>query len=349
MPGPACYGLGNEQPTVTDANVVLGLINSHALAGGRLAIDRRLSEQAILAYVAKPLGLTLEDAAHGIRAVANAAMSRAIRAVTVERGRDPRDLTLVAMGGNGGIHALDVARDLGISRVVVPPLAGVFSAVGMLASDLEHIALNTVTRALDTLTPAKLKRMKEELAYEVTRRLAADGFTGARVALAWEADLRHVGQATELTVHYDGDDLAEMSARFVAEICQDLRLQGREPDRAGEAARSRSGPVRAAAGLQTAGNRVRAPVLPRPARAPSTLRAARRPSIPRWCRAQPSLSRRAEARSSSRSSIPPPWCRQTLACTAIASATLFSTSSSARENRSHYVRCHQERARLDCR
>ena len=82
MPGPACYGLGNEQPTVTDANVVLGLINSHALAGGRLAIDRRLSEQAILAYVAKPLGLTLEDAAHGIRAVANAAMSRAIRAVT---------------------------------------------------------------------------------------------------------------------------------------------------------------------------------------------------------------------------------------------------------------------------
>src|SRR6516165_1804811 len=129
VPGPACYGLGNDQPTVTDANVVLGLINPRALAGGRLAIDRTFSERAILTHVAKPLGLSLEDAAHGIRAVTNAAMSRAIRAVTVERGRDPRDLTLIATGGNGGIHALDLARDLGIGRVVVPPLAGVFSAV----------------------------------------------------------------------------------------------------------------------------------------------------------------------------------------------------------------------------
>jgi N-methylhydantoinase A len=229
MPGPACYGLGNERPTVTDANVVLGLINPTALAGGRLAIDRRLSAQAILAHVAKPLGLTLEDAAHGIRAVANATMSRAIRAVTVERGRDPRDLTLVAIGGNGGIHALDVARDLGIGRVVVPPLAGVFSAVGMLASDLEHIALDTVARFLDTLTAAELKRMKEQLAADVMRRLAADGFTGARVALAWEADLRHEGQATELTVHYDGDDLGEMANRFVAEYVKTYGYQDESP------------------------------------------------------------------------------------------------------------------------
>src|SRR5262245_29912797 len=134
VPGPVCYGLGNDRPTVTDANVVLGFINPTALAGGRLAIDKRLSEQAIATHVGKPLGLTLEDAAHGIRAVANAAMARAIRAVTVERGRDPRDLTLIATGGNGGIHALDLARDLGIRRVVVAPLAGVLSAVGMVAS-----------------------------------------------------------------------------------------------------------------------------------------------------------------------------------------------------------------------
>ncbi|HJU31435.1 MAG TPA: hydantoinase/oxoprolinase family protein [Hyphomicrobiaceae bacterium] len=217
VPGPACYGLGNGRPTVTDANVVLGLINPLALAGGRLAIDRALSERAIQDHVAKPLGLSVEDAAHGIRAVANAAMSRAIRAVTVERGRDPRDLTLIATGGNGGIHSLDVARDLGIRRVVVPPLAGVFSAVGMLASDVEHIALDTVTRAIETLTQAELARIKSQLAERVARQLAAEGFTGARVALAWEADLRHQGQATELTVRYDGDDLQEMTARFVAE------------------------------------------------------------------------------------------------------------------------------------
>ncbi len=229
MPGPACYGLGNDRPTMTDANVVLGLINPRSLAGGRLAIDRHLSEQAILTHAAKPLGLSLEDAAHGIRAVANAAMSRAIRAVTVERGRDPRDLTLIAMGGNGGIHALDVARDLGISRVVIPPLAGVFSAVGMLASNLEHIALDTVTRFLDTLTSADLKDMKQRLAAEVTRRLAVDGFTGADISLAWEADLRHEGQATELTVHYDGDEPAEMATRFVAEYLKTYSYKDESP------------------------------------------------------------------------------------------------------------------------
>jgi len=229
MPGPACYGLGNDRPTVTDANVVLGLINPRSLAGGRLAIDRRLSEEAILTHAAKPLGLSLEEAAHGIRAVANAAMSRAIRAVTVERGRDPRDLTLIAMGGNGGIHALDVARDLGISRVVVPPLAGVFSAVGMLTSNLEHIALDTVTRFLDTLTTADLKAMKQSLAADVTRRLAVDGFTGADVSLAWEADLRHEGQATELTVHYDGDEPTEMATRFVAEYLKTYSYKDESP------------------------------------------------------------------------------------------------------------------------
>ena len=111
MPGPACYGLGNDRPTVTDANVVLGFINPRALAGGRLAIDAALSEQAIAGARRQSRSASrCEDAAHGIRAVANAAMARAIRAVTVERGRDPRDLTLIAFGGNGGIHALDVAR-----------------------------------------------------------------------------------------------------------------------------------------------------------------------------------------------------------------------------------------------
>jgi N-methylhydantoinase A len=229
MPGPACYGLGNDRPTVTDANVVLGLINPRALVGGRLPIDGRLSAQAILAHVARPLGLALEDAAHGIRAVANAAMARAIRAVTVERGRDPRDLTMVAFGGNGGIHAIDVARELGIGRVVVPPLAGVFSAVGMLASDLEHIALETVTRPLDALTAGELKEMKRRLADDVLRLLAADGFTGARASLGWEADLRHEGQATELTVYTTGDDIAEMREGFAAEYLKTYGYRDESP------------------------------------------------------------------------------------------------------------------------
>ena len=118
-PGPACYGRGTQQPTVTDANVVLGFLNPRALAGGQLPIDAALSQRAVEAHVARPLELSVEDAAHGIRQVANANMARAIRAVTVERGRDPRDLTLMAFGGSGPLHALDVARLLGIRRVLV--------------------------------------------------------------------------------------------------------------------------------------------------------------------------------------------------------------------------------------
>ena len=229
VPGPACYAQGNDRPTVTDANLVLGLINPHALAGGRLPIDRSLSERAIDKHVARPLRLSLEEAAHGIRAVANATMSRAIRAVTVEKGRDPRDLTLVAFGGNGGIHAADLARELGIARILVPPLAGVFSAVGMLACDLEHIALKTVTWFLDELDAARLRAVKAELAEEVAARLAVAGFGADRVALSWEADLRHEGQASELTIYYDGDDPEELRCRFLVEYGKTYGYQDTSP------------------------------------------------------------------------------------------------------------------------
>jgi N-methylhydantoinase A len=217
VPGPACYGLGNDRPTVTDANVVLGFINATSLAGGKLAIDRSLSEAAVMAHVGNPLGLPLQDAAHGIRAVANAAMARAVRAVTVERGRDPRDLTLMAFGGNGGVHAPDLARQLGIPCVVIPPMSGIFSALGMLASDIEHTALKTVSRRLDQMSGADLAAIKNELQKQVAGQLAADGYQAGRTAFLWEADLRHEGQATELTVPFEGEDLAQIRERFVAE------------------------------------------------------------------------------------------------------------------------------------
>jgi N-methylhydantoinase A len=218
-PGPACYGLGNASPTVTDANVVLGFINPNALAGGQLVIERRLSEQAVRDHVAEPLGIPLEDAAHGIRAVANAAMARAIRAVSVERGLDPRDFTIVATGGNGGIHAIDVARQLGIRRIVIPILSGVFSAVGMLASDLSHSGLRTLLCPLSDLNVQSLRAIMDELAAELTGLLAADGYAAAGIALDWEAELRHEGQASELSVQFDanGDILASLKERFVAE------------------------------------------------------------------------------------------------------------------------------------
>ncbi|MFN6951019.1 MAG: hydantoinase/oxoprolinase family protein [Albidovulum sp.] len=217
MPGPACYGLGNERPTVTDANVVLGFINANALAGGRLKIDRALSEKAIEEHVGAPLSLPGLDAAHGIRAVANAAMARAVRAVTVERGRDPRDFTLMAFGGNGGVHAPDLARQLGIPRVVVPPMSGIFCAIGMLASDIEHTALATVTKRLDRLTPSDLKALKSNLEGQVAMLLSADGYPAERREFLFEADLRHEGQASELTVRFEGEDIERIRALFVAE------------------------------------------------------------------------------------------------------------------------------------
>ena len=137
-PGPACYGRGTQQPTVTDANMVLGFLNPRALAGGSLPVDATLSRRAVEAHVAHPLNLPLEDAAHGIRQVANVNMARAIRAVTVERGKDPRDMALMAFGGGGPLHAVDVARLLGIRRVLISPVSGVFSAAGMLAAEAVH-------------------------------------------------------------------------------------------------------------------------------------------------------------------------------------------------------------------
>ncbi len=230
-PGPACYGLGNTRPTVTDANVVLGILNPTALAGGRLLIERSLAERAIKEHVATPLGLSVEDAAHGIRAVANAAMARAIRAVTVERGRDPRDLSLMAFGGNGGIHSVDVARQLGVRTIIIPPLAGVFCAVGMLAADVEHTSLTTVMRLLDDLTVEDLSAIMADLAAEIASRLAADGYSADRTELVWQAELRHEGQATELPVPFDADGnvIAQIAARFVEEYLKTYGYKDQTP------------------------------------------------------------------------------------------------------------------------
>jgi N-methylhydantoinase A len=136
LPGPACYGKGNDQPTVTDADVVLGYLNPVALAGGTVPIDADLSRAAV-ARIAQALSRELLETAYGIHTVANANMMRAVKAVTTHRGRDPRDFMLLAFGGNGGVHAVDLARVLQVRRVLVPMAAGVLSAVGMLFSKQE--------------------------------------------------------------------------------------------------------------------------------------------------------------------------------------------------------------------
>ena len=199
-PGPACYGRGTERPTVTDANMVLGFLNPRALAGGSLPVDAALSVKAVEAHVARPLGLTVEDAAHGIRQVANVNMARAIRAVTVERGKDPRDLALMAFGGGGPLHAVDVAQLLGIKRVLISPVSGVFSAAGMLAAEAVHEFVRPLLAPLVSVAPSAVRDALGGMAVEGRAALAGEGYGEGAVQLRFAADVRYLGQSSQLTV-----------------------------------------------------------------------------------------------------------------------------------------------------
>ncbi|MGE0876803.1 MAG: hydantoinase/oxoprolinase family protein [Burkholderiales bacterium] len=224
-PGPACYRLGNERPTVTDANMVLGFLNPVALAGGSLAVDIELARKAIAAHVGAPLGLDVFEAAHGVRHIANINMARAIRAVTVERGRDPRELTLVAFGGGGPVHAVDVARILGIRRVVAPVMAGVFCAAGMLTADVEHDLVRAVLRRLEPRSGGDLQAIADDLREQGLVTLAAEGYPADAVQFELKADLRYVGQSSELSVRLRGTTLDAAVLEALREDFQQAYLE----------------------------------------------------------------------------------------------------------------------------
>ncbi|HWJ36042.1 MAG TPA: hydantoinase/oxoprolinase family protein [Steroidobacteraceae bacterium] len=200
-PGPACYGAGGTEPTVTDANVVLGYLNPKALAGGTVPIDSALSSAAIT-QIARPLGRDLFETAYGVHQLVNSTMMRAVKAVSVYRGRDPRDFTLFAFGGNGGIHAAALAFELGMRRVVVPPAAGVFSAVGLLLSDVEISETAAWLRPLAVDDAEALAACFEALEVKVRRQLSGEGQQGGEegVSVRWRADVRYAGQGSELRV-----------------------------------------------------------------------------------------------------------------------------------------------------
>jgi N-methylhydantoinase A len=216
-PGPACYGLGNDRPTVTDANVVLGYFNPAGLVGGALPIDRARAVRAVEEHIARPLGLGVAEAAHGIRRVANVTMARALRAVTVERGLDPRGMALTAFGGSGPAHAVDLARLLGVRRVVVPALSGVFCSVGMLASDVEHSTVRPLLGRLDALEPARFDAARTALREEGMATLRREGFSGDAAELRVFAEMRYVGQSSELAVEVPDRPFADGLAGALAE------------------------------------------------------------------------------------------------------------------------------------
>ena len=145
-PGPACYGFGGEEPTVTDAQVILGVINPDNFLGGRMTLQPELAARAIESRLAKPLGLSLREAAAGIVKIANTTMAHATRLVSINKGHDPREFALLAFGGAGPMHGCDIARELEIPWVVVPPFPGLHSALGLVVSDIVHDFIQAYSR-----------------------------------------------------------------------------------------------------------------------------------------------------------------------------------------------------------
>ncbi len=214
-PGPVCYGMGGSAPTVTDANAVLGFLPV-TLAGGALALDLDAARAAIDRVLARPLGLSVEAAALGVRVVANANMVRAIRAVTVERGLDPRDLALLAFGGSGPVHACDLAQILGIGRVIFPPSPGVFTAMGMLAGAAEHHEVRPLRGRLGQLDPCAVAAHRRDMRAAATVTLTAQRYPAEAIRFADAVDLRLEGQDAALSVPFETYDPAVLRPAFLA-------------------------------------------------------------------------------------------------------------------------------------
>ncbi|MBL3563321.1 hydantoinase/oxoprolinase family protein, partial [Rhodovulum sulfidophilum] len=204
-PGPACYGLGGTEPTVTDAALVLGYYDPGFFLGGRMALDAGAARRAV-ARVADPLGLSVEEAALGIHKVVVENMAAAARVHIVERGRDPRDFAMVGFGGAGPAHAVDVARALGIARVVVPPASGAASALGFLAAPLSFEAARTLRVALgDRIDAAAINRALDAIEAEGRAHLARAGIGGTGgpdegITVERSAEMRLRGQMHEISV-----------------------------------------------------------------------------------------------------------------------------------------------------
>jgi N-methylhydantoinase A len=226
-PGPICYGRGGLKPTVTDAHAVLGRLRT--LLGGEISLDVDAARTGIAREIGDPLGISAVQAAEGILRVVNAAMTRAIRVVTVERGVDPRRYVLLAFGGAGPLHATDLARSLGIAEVLIPVAPGNFSALGLLAAPVREDRVRAFNARADVVRPDRIRAVLSALEREAGGVLQAQGFSHEAIRFECSADLRYVGQAYELTVRLiDADNVTENSWRQTVEAYHDMhrRLYG---------------------------------------------------------------------------------------------------------------------------
>jgi N-methylhydantoinase A len=262
VPGPACYGQGTE-PTVTDANLVLGYLNVDRVYGGVIHLDRGRAEAA-LATLGRALGLSLLETAHGIFEVANANMLRALRLVSVQRGYDLRDFTLIAYGGAGPMHAAALARQAGIARVVVPVHSGAFSALGCLVSPLRYDAVQTYRRHLEGWEAKTVDDRFHDLEERCLAPLLDEGVGSDRITLLRSVDLRYSGQNYEIEIPWR-EGPAGLRAAFEARHrqlygyasgesveCVNLRVVARVDDRTAKLGIVKPAPGDARAGEQRA-------------------------------------------------------------------------------------------------
>ncbi len=221
-PGPACYGKGNKEPVVTDANLVLGRLNPDRFLNGAMTLDVNASIRAIKEKIADPLGLTVADAALGILKIADAKMSLAVRAVSVNRGVDPRDTAMIAFGGGGPLHASAIAREIFVPVVIVPKFPGTFSALGMLMASWRQDFVRTLMGKLGALKADAVAEVFSGLRRAGEAQIARDGIAQTDADFSYFAHLRYIGQEHTIPIRVEGPemltgDLAGLRAKFHAE------------------------------------------------------------------------------------------------------------------------------------
>lgn len=218
VPGPACYGRGGEKPTCTDANLILGYLNPAFFLGGKMPLDYEKAYQAIESDVARPLGISVREAAAGMFRIININMASAIRETSIERGIDPREYPLIAAGGAGPIHAGMIAMELEIPVILVPRHSSIFCASGMLMSDLKHDYVRSAPAILSSAAGELIQRTLDEMIEEGRATLMGEGLAAGQCNFRCAADLRYVGQHRELTVDLPGtvggDLTAALADRF---------------------------------------------------------------------------------------------------------------------------------------
>jgi len=204
-PGPACYGRGGTRPTVTDCNLVLGYIDPDSFLGGEFRLDAQAAWNVVDEVIARPLGVSVPEAAQVVRSVANALMAQAIRIMTVERGYDPREFSYICYGGAGPVHAVDLAHEMGIRRVVIPPLPGLFSAFGMTVADQQYDYQRPLESDLAMIDDATLHAVLDELTAQGMDELRRHGVEAQDVKVVRLADCRYAGQPDVITVEVQGE------------------------------------------------------------------------------------------------------------------------------------------------